>query len=190
MLINQKIQNYRNDDFFDINELKDTYSTLNVNKKKEEVGTFIQTIVKEVKNAPIKEQKKFIKILTKSYLLLLPFTIMKPVHAQSTITSTQKLKFPLIDQLYDINLIPNEIVTILIQLIYASGLVGIVLAILLLIFSGVRRSIGQTNESDAMNRNVIYGLSQILLAPILVLLLAAFTMLILGNVNGITIFSK
>ncbi len=186
-------QNHRSENsYFDFESLKDNYTKLNINKKKEDLKTFILDVAREVKRSPKRKQKQFYKTVMKSCLLILPFLPLKTANAQSVINIPQeRLSFPIIDQLYDIGIIPPDIVTLLILIIQASGLIAVGLAIFLLIVSGMRMSFGQVNQSKEMNRNVILGFSVALLSPFIILLLTAFTMMMLGNVNGgIQLFSE
>lgn len=197
-------QEYRT---FSYDELKKGYTPLLCIENKEERSNterkkaklpFLKILTKEVMNQPIRKRKKFFKITLKTLTMMLMLIPMK-AHAQSVYTipimtpttatsSKQKLKYPIIDQLYDLEFIPSDLVTMLIQLLYASPILGAVLAILFIMGAGVLIAIGKRGEAEQLTKNTLLGLCQILVAPALILLLTALTMIILGSVGGVSLF--
>jgi hypothetical protein len=156
-------------------------STL-IDKKDDMYAPFLQTLAKEVKSQPLVVRKKFIKLLQRTQLLIAPLLIAPKAHAE------ENINFPLLEKAYGLDILPDEIVTILIQLIIGCGILGVAFAILCLMIAGGYRMIGQSDKAQMWSVDIIKGLGQVLLAPVIILLLVTVTALVFRNIPGLDIF--
>ena len=145
------------------------------------VPAFMEALTKEVKNQPKHIQKRFYKILRNSYLVALPLLITPQAHAQ-------KIGFPQLDKAQGLDILPPEVMDILIQLIIAAGILGVAFAILCLMVAGGYRMIGQSAKAQNWSTDIIRGLGQVLLAPVIILILVTITSLVFKNVPGLDLF--
>lgn len=165
----------------------ETYSGLRritlLNKEEKELyAPFIQAVVKEVNQQPLIVKKRFIQLMQKTQLLLIPFISTTQVHAEERIT------FPLLEKAYGLDILPDEVVTIIIQLIIGCGILGVAFAILCFMIAGGYRMIGQADKARMWSVDIIKGLGQILLAPVIILLLVTITSLVFRNIPGLDLF--
>lgn len=144
---------------------------------KRKFSDFIERIETEVKSKPKSVQKRFYKILKSTYLSAIPLLVASKAHAD----------YPLLDSKYESKLLPVEITEILKELILVAGSLGILFAMLCLMAAGIYRIIGQRSRAQSWSKDIIGGLGQILLAPVIILILVTLTNLIFGNV-GLDIF--
>jgi uncharacterized membrane protein YdfJ with MMPL/SSD domain len=145
------------------------------------VPAFMEVLAKEVKNQPRHVQRRFYKILRNSYLVILPLLITPHAHAQ-------KIGFPQLDKAHGLEILPPEIMDILIEIIIAAGVLGVAFAILCLMIAGGYRMIGQSMKAQNWSTDIIKGLGQVLLAPVIILILVTITSLVFRNVPGLDLF--
>lgn len=162
--------------------IEDRYRVILGSPTRKSTSDFIDAIAKEVEKKPKSVQKRFFKILRNSYLLVIPLLTTQKAHAAGA------TNIPLFDKAYSLDILPQEIVTILIQLIVAAGILGVAFAMLCLMVAGGYRMIGQTDKARNWSSDIIRGLGQILLAPVIILILVTLTSLIFRNVPGLDIF--
>lgn len=153
-----------------------------VNEKNDIYTPFLHTLAKEVKSQPLVVQKKFFKLLQKVQFAMVPLMTASKVHAE------ENINFPLLDKAYGLDILPDEVVTIMIQLIIGCGILGVVFAILCLMIAGGYRMIGQTDKAQMWSVDIIKGLGQVLLSPVIILLLVTLTGLVFKNIPGLDIF--
>lgn len=151
-------------------------------KKEDMYAPFLRTMVKEVNQQPLAVKRKFVKLLQKAQLLLMPLLLTHKVHAQ------ENIDFPLLEKAYGLDILPDEVVTILIQMITACGIIGVAFAIICLMIAGGYRMIGQTDKARLWSVDIIKGLGQILLAPVIILLLVTITGFMFKNIPGLSAF--
>lgn len=154
-----------------------------LNKPEEMYQPFMQAMIKEVSNQPYIVQKKLVRLLQKTQLLLAPFLVAPKAHAEGG-----DIQFPILEKAYGLDILPDEVVNILIQLIVGCGILGVAFAILCLMIAGGYRMIGQTDKARLWSVDIIKGLGQILLAPVIILLLVTVTALIFRNIPGLDTF--
>lgn len=159
----------------------DGYRVKICNSDSPTIPAFMEVLAKEVKNQPKHIQKRFYKILRNSYLVALPLLITPQAHAQ-------KIGFPKLDEAEGLEILPPEILNILIELIIAAGILGVAFAILCLMIAGGYRMIGQKMKAQSWSTDIITGLGQILLAPVIILILVTVTSLVFRNVPGLDLF--
>lgn len=146
------------------------------------ISTFIEEVVKEVSRQPSYIQKRFIKTALKTLLLSLPLLATTKAHAQTPVG------FPILEKSSQSSIIPTEISGILMEIIFAAGALSVALAMLCLIVAGVYRMIGQTEKAQKWSVDIIKGLGQVLLAPIVILVLVTLASLVFKNVPGLERF--
>ncbi len=146
------------------------------------ITPFIQEIEKEVKKLPHIKRIKFQKILMVSYMALLPFLPMGLTNAQALETN-----FPLIGRGGN-EFLPPEVMQILVKLILALGTLGVILAIGCLMVAGAMRMLGNQQKAQIWSKNIIGGLGQILLSPVIILILTTIVALLFRNVPALNIF--
>lgn len=172
---------------------------------------FMQDIVKEVRNLPQQRRTKFYKKLAQVSAIVLPLVATKNAYAQEMPTMTspfvpsflqRQTQVPayadqqqmiqtsasIVDQVKGLDILPPEIVDILIKLVIACGILGILLAMICLVASGALRMIGQREKASSLTRDTIKGLGQVLLAPVIVIILVTITSLALGGIDGLNLF--
>lgn len=126
------------------------------------------------------KKRAFIKRSQKGAIIL-PFLMPMQVHAQGE-------GFPLLEGSEGVELLPPEITELLIQLIVACGVIGVAFAIICLMIAGGYRMVGQTDKARLWSVDIIKGLGQVLLAPVIIFLLVTITGLIFKNVPGLGLF--
>ena len=152
---------------------------------KDTASDFIEKFVKEVNGKPKQVRERFYKILTATYLIALPSLIPMNANAQ---TQAVNLGVPMIDKANSLEILPPEIVTILLQLVVAAGVIGVVFAILCLMVAGGYRMIGQSDKARNWSTDIIKGLGQVLLAPVIILLLVTLVSMMFKKVPGLSVF--
>lgn len=143
----------------------------------ENVPSFIELAIKEVNQLSFIQKRKLQHLLTLS-LLLIP----------SQVSAQEDIKFPLLKKAYGLDILPDDIVTILIELIIGCGIIGVALSILCLMIAGGYRMLGQTDKARTWSVDIIKGLGQILLAPVIILILVTVTGLVFHNIPGLELF--
>ena len=93
-----------------------------------------------------------------------------------------------ITSIKEIGILPVEIVDLLIDIIVTCGMLGVLLAIICLMIAGGFRIMGQLERAAKWSVDIIKGLGQILLAPVVIILLALITNLVLGGIEGLDLF--
>lgn len=152
------------------------------NPSKQSFSSFIEEIAKEVEMKPKAVQKRFFKILRNTHLLVTPLLVTtQKAHAE-------QMNIPIIDKAYSLEILPDEIVTILLQLIIAGGILGAIFATLCLMVAGGHLMIGNKDKSRGMTTDTIKGLGQILLAPVIIIILWTLTSSLFRNVPSLEVF--
>lgn len=146
------------------------------------ISDFIEEVAKEVRSQSPYMQNRFFKTVQRTLLLSLPLLISTKAHAQMPVG------FPILEKSSQSNIIPSEIEEILMQLILAAGGLAVALAMLCLIVAGVYRMLGQTQKAQKWSVDIIKGLGQVLLAPIVILILVSLASLVFKNVPGLERF--
>ena len=172
---------------------------------------FIQDIVKEVRNLSHPRRTKFYKKLAQVSAIVLPLMVTKNAFAQEMPTMTspfvpsalqRQTQVPayadqqqmvqtsasIVDRVKGLDILPPEIVDILIKLVVACGILGVLLAMICLIASGGLKMIGQHEKASKLSSDTIKGLGQVLLAPVIVIILVTITSLALGGIDGLNLF--
>lgn len=161
-----------------IDQLTEGYSKLEVKKS---ITPFMEDVIKEVKDYSKKDKKKMLRIIQGITVLLIPQMFIQKTQAQTI--STQ-----LIPTNVQSDIIPPEVMDIMSQLISSAGKIGILLAILLLIVTGILKMLGQSAKARKMSVDIIKGFGQVMLAPIIILLISMLTRLMLGGIDGLDFF--
>lgn len=143
---------------------------------------FINDIVKEVKQQPLRVQKKFYRLLTGVQAFAIPMMAATKAHAQ------ENIDFPLLEKAYGLDILPDEIVTILVQVIIGCGILGVAFAMICLMVAGGYRVMGNRDKASTWSEDIIKGLGQILLAPVIILILVTLTGFMFQNIPGLDIF--
>lgn len=180
-------------------------------KETNQFTPFIQSIVKEVSNLSHQRRAKFYKKLVQVSSIVIPLMATKNAYAQAMPTMTSpfvpsalqrqtqvpayadqsqmaSVDVSLMDKVKGLDILPPEIVDVLVKLVIACGILGILLAMLCLIASGVMMTIGQREKASKLSGDAIRGLGQILLAPVIVIILVTITSLALGGIDGLNLF--
>lgn len=149
-----------------------------------EGSSFIEGIVKEVKTLPLKKQMKFHKLILQTSIAVIPLMAVSNQASAQTVA----VDMGILDKAKGLDILPTEILQLLTQLIVACGILGVLLSILCLMIAGGLRMTMQTDKAKRWSTDIIKGLGQILLAPLVIATLVTLTSLILGNIDGLSLF--
>ena len=149
-----------------------------------EGSTFMEGIVKEVKALPLKKQMQFHKLLLKTSMVAIPLMMVSNQASAQTIA----VDMGILGKAKELDILPTEILQLLMQIIVACGILGILLSMICLIIAGGHRMIGNTSKARSWSIDIIKGLGQILLAPLAIGVLVTLTSLVLGNIEGLNFF--
>lgn len=94
----------------------------------------------------------------------------------------------IIDKMTQVGILPVEIIDMLVNIVITCGILGVLLAMICLIIAGGFRMIGQLERAKKWSVDVIKGLGQIMLAPLIIFLLVMITNYILGGIDGLDLF--
>ena len=143
---------------------------------------FLETMVKEVKRQPYIVQKKFIQLMQMVQIGIAPFLATPKAYA------AEHIRFPILDKAYGLDILPDEVVDLLIQIIVGCGILGVAFAMLCFMIAGGYRMIGQVDKARTWSVDIIKGLGQVLIGPAIILVLASIVGLIFHNIPGLNIF--
>lgn len=163
-----------------IDNLSEGFTTIKY--KKNPMMPFMEDVAREVKMLTKKKQKKFKKLITVSLGIILPFI-------STEMASAQTMDFPMVGGGGN-EFLPPEIMKILVQLILALGIFGVLLAMGALMAVGAYRMVGNQSKAVAWSKNIIGGLGQVLLAPVIILILTSIVVLLFGNIPQLSIFYR
>ena len=175
---------------------------------------FIEDIVKEVGRLPYRKRQVFEKTLVQASTLVLSFTTVAMAQSTkasasgidqivpflqqrnstvpTTATPNQGETIPvdgnMVNQLKDMGILPPDVLNILVDIIVTCGILGVLLAIVCLMVAGGFRMLGQLERARKWSVDVIKGLGQILLAPVIIILLTLLTSMLLGSIEGLDVF--
>lgn len=169
-----------------VDSLIESSSVTRFSKKQQQINDeiipFIEDIEKEVRKLPQVKRMKFQKLITLSYAIILPFIPIEIASAEST-----QMNFPLISGKGN-EFLPPEVMQILVKLILALGTLGVLLAIGCLMVAGAIRMLGNQKKAYVWSKDIISGLGQILLSPVIILILTTIVALLFSNVPSLNIF--
>lgn len=94
----------------------------------------------------------------------------------------------LAEQITQMGILPLEMVDLLINIITACGILGVLLAMICLMVAGGFRMMGQLERAKKWSVDVVKGLGQILLAPVIILILSLITTSSLNGIEGLDLF--
>lgn len=170
-------------------KLTENYQTVTYDftkmKNKKTIKPFETKIKKEDPIAvAVKEpfMKEVLKEVTKYSILITPLFLSKKALAQ------ESTGFPMLDKAHGIDILPKEFVDIIIQIIMGCGVVGVGFAIICLMAAGGYRMIGQTDKARLWSMDIIKGLGQVLLAPVIILILVTIVSLVFRNIPALENF--
>jgi len=143
---------------------------------------FIQAAAKEVKQYPLITQRKIFQLLTAAQIGLSSLVVTTEAHAE------ERIQFPILEKAYELDILPSEIVNLLIQMIIGCGILAVAFAMLCFMIAGTYAMIGQVDKARTWSVNIIKGLGQVLVGPAIILLLTTLAGLIFRNVPGLDIF--
>lgn len=148
---------------------------------KEDSFSFMESLIEEVNIHPKKTQLKIMKSLQMISISLIPL-----LHTNQNASAS--ILQPLLDSSKTIEILPPEIIDILMQLILACGTIAVALAMILMSVAGIYWMLGNKVKSKQWTEDIIKGFGQVLLAPVIILILASLTVLLFKNVHGLEAF--
>lgn len=106
----------------------------------------------------------------------------------TTTDATIPVNGKIMDQITQLGILPVEIVDMLVDIVITCGILGVLLAMVCLMIAGGFRMMGNLERAKKWSVDVVKGLGQILLAPVIIILLALITSLALGGIEGLDLF--
>ena len=173
-------------DIFNDNYSRSSYHMKSSIKNKDllEGSSFIEEIAKGVRTLPLKKRMKFHKLILQTSITVIPL-MMVSNRANAQMVAVD---MGILEKAKGLDVLPTEILQLLTQLIVACGILGVLLSMLCLMMAGGFRMMGNTDKAKRWSVDIIKGLGQILLAPLAIATLVTLTSLILGNIDGLSLF--
>ncbi|MDQ6600850.1 hypothetical protein [Bacillus salipaludis] len=149
-------------------------------RKEEKIRFFLVEMRKEVVSLPKKEQKVWKKKLLIAYQTCVSMLVLvKPAAAATPALST--------------NLIPTDLLQVILQLEFLAVILGVGLAQLCFVGAGIYRILRKEKISKEWSVDIIKGLVQILIAPIVIMTITYIIYFLFGNsewfINPLEIYS-
>lgn len=186
-------------------------------KTLDEELTFIKRVVKEVKQLPQRDRLKLQRKMKKAgELLVIPTLltlVMKPLTTQASglgdilpylqernisrssaqITPTQDggtipVDGDLVGGIKSLGILPPDVVDLLVDIIVTCGVIGFFTSIICLMITGGFWMIGQRERARQWTTDILKGLGQIFLSPVVIILLTLLTTMLLGDIAVLDLF--
>ena len=149
-----------------------------------EGSAFINGIAKEVKALPLKKQMQFHNLILKTSMVAIPLMMVSNRASAQMVA----VDMGILDKAKGLDILPTEILQLLTQIIVACGILGVLLSMICLMIAGGLRMMMQTDKARKWSVDIIKGLGQILLAPLAIGVLVTLTSLVLGGIDGLSLF--